>query len=826
MKEQKAKKSRGLGCLARLVILVLILVVAAYVAAAIFFPADRIKAEIEKRASETLRRHVELDAVSLSILPRLTLDLKGLRVYNPEDFPGGELVSIDRLSCRLKLFPLLKKQLVFNEITVHHPVLNIRKTKDGKVNYDFEIEAGEEGVQTPLGKKEKLTSEEAAMSAFAYDWAEIRNADLIYIDDSSDIQVTLNNFNLSTRLNLEQDGYTGHSKGTLEIPSIKSNLLPANIPLDIAVAYNADVDFRHADLVLKKTSLEVNGIAFEVESTVRNFLDLQSIFAKIHADGVELEPLLEYLPPSEQFDRGKLRLSGKIEGDVEARLEFGSNRKPYFAGAFDLKDLTVGYINIANRVNFENLHLAFDADTAAFSSRGGQMSEKQFGISGVVKNWDDPVFALKTNGSYSLVGALPFLDPVYNHDLSGLLNFDLQITGKKSKWIDADIYGTVGVDKLYYTNDSLASPLNRLDMKATFKGQSVTIDSLYAEYPGIKAYVTGSLKNGFAHLLEPDKGHKKPYLDFNMYAPLINYDTLFPVEDAAVASTGQAGSTTSAVSGEAAAPIFIPDIEAGGKVTIDKLIASKVEFTNIKADAKYDNGIISYKNASASLYSGSITSEGQIDLTNFLDPALAISYDCQNIEANDFMTDFANLGGHLFGKMNLKGNLTGRGSEPEQFLRSLNADGDVLMQDGKIVNFELIEKLAEQFKFKTFEEQDIKNLVTAAKIRDGKLVLDGTKLIDRIGNWDVGGTVDLLDQKLDLDIGLYLNEDYSKKFDFMGGLLLDKNNRVRVNFDLTGDYKNPTISNLSTDNDAVKDNVTDKLKEGVNNLLNQFKKKK
>ncbi len=828
MTENQTKKKSGLSCLFKLAILVLIVIIAAYAAVQIFFPAEKIRAEIVKRASESLGRHVELDDVSLSILPKLTLDLKGLRIYNPENFPGGELVSIDRLSCGMKLMPLLRKQFVFDEIIVDHPVLRLRKDKYGVTNYDFEIDAGEEGIQTLLGQKEKLSTEEAAISAFAFDWAEIKNGDLLYVDDSSDIQVTLNNFSLETRLDLEPDGITGHSVGKLTIPALKTNLVPENIPLDLEVAYNADVDFRHADLILKETTLRVNGIPFEVTSTVRNFLDLQSVFASLKADNVELEPLIEYLPPTENFDRSKLRLAGKVSGEVEIRLEFDSENQPYLAGAFDLKDLTAGYLNVSNRVFFENLHLDFDMAMVSFKSMGGKLSDQPFELSGAVKNWEDPIYHLKTQGTYSLIGLLPFMDPQYNHDISGLLYFDLDMAGQKTKWMDTDISGNARLERLFYNNDSLTSPLDRLDMALTFKGQGVIIDSLYAEYPGVRLSLTGSLKNGFAHLIEPNQGHKKPYLDFNMRAPLINYDVLIPAEELETKSEVMASGP--GASSEIAAPIFIPDIQAGGKVFVDTLLVRGIKFSGITADVSYDNGIITYRNGNGTLYSGTVISEGKIDINDLEQPAVSASFTGNNIEANGFMAQFAGVDGHLFGKMNINGTLNGKGSELEDFINSLSADGDLSITEGKLVNIDLVQTLSNQFGFKTLEEEDLRDLATALKIREGKLLLDGTRLITEIGDWDLKGTIAFLDQKLDLDVGLYLSKEYAQKLnlaDFLGGLLQDEQGRMKINFDLTGTYKEPRISNLSTDKAAVTDKAKDALKDGAEQLLqNLFKKKK
>jgi hypothetical protein len=822
MTKEKVEK-KGMGCLTRFLIIVILLILAVYAGVRIFFPAERLKAEIIKRAGETLGRHVELDDVSLSIFPGLTLDLKGLRIYNPEDFPGAEFVSIDRLSCGLKLIPLLRKQLIFDEIIVRHPVLRLRKTADGRTNFSFEVETGEEGIQTPLGIKEKVTSEEAALSAFAFDWAEIKNGDLIYIDDSSEIKVTLNNFSLETKLHSDADGQHGRSIGTVKIPSIASSMIPENLPLDIEVAYNAEVDFKYADLVLKNTSLKLNGIPFEVEATVRNFLDLQSIFARVKAVEVSLEPLLLYIPPSESFDRDKLRLSGKLSGELEARMEFDSARKPYFSGSFRINDMSVGYLNVSNRIYFESLSLKFDTDSVSFASGGGQLAEERFQLSGMIRNWDDPVFRISTKGAYAMVGLLPFLDSAYDHEISGRARFDIQISGQQSKWIDAQIRGAASIDNLFYNNDSLTSPLERLDMMVSFKRKGVTIDSLYAEYPGVRLIMTGSLKNGFAHFVQPQKGHKKPYLDYNLYAPVVNYDILIPEEEEESAAAGMAAE---GASGEAAAPIFLPDIEAGGSVRADTFKFRGVEFTELTAEVSYSDGIITYKNASGRLYTGNVASEGTVDINDMYQPAIGCSFAGSDIEANDFMARFADIDGHLFGKMNLNGSLTGRGSELDDFVRSLNADGNLSMKEGRLVNFDLITNMANQFGFKTFEEEKIGDLSMAVKIREGKLILDGTRLFSGMGDWNIDGTVAFIDKNLDLRVGLYLSEQYSKNFNLFGGLLQDDKGRVRLNFNISGPYDRPTISNISTDNEVVKEKAKDALKKEAEKLIKDIFKKK
>ncbi len=812
-------KKKGLGCLPRLIIFLVILILVVYAAGKFLFPTERVKAEIVQRASKMLGRTVELDNLSFSLLPTPSLDMRGFRIYNPEEFPGAEFVTVDRLACGLKIMPLFRKQLVFSEIAIEHPVIHLRKTIDGRTNYSFTLNTGGQPVETPVGTKKKVSSEEAALTVFAFDWAAIKNGDLIYIDDSAQSKTTLSNFSLETRLNVEADGKSGHSTGTLRIPSLNSTLVPEKVPLDINIAYNADIDFQHADLVLKNTTMEINGVPFAIDATVRNLIDPSSVFASIKAADVSLEPLVQYIPSSENFDTKQLRLQGKISGEMEARIEFGPQREPYLNGNFDFKDLTVGYQTVAARVHFDDFKVGFDFDTVSFASEGGKLSDRDFYLAGSVKNWDDPVFDIKTRGSYDLAGILPFMDKTYGHQLSGDLRFNLAAAGQKSKWADTRLAGTIAVDKAYYDNDSITSPLERLDLMMTIGDRKTTVDSMYIVYPGVRATLTGTLKNGFAHLLQPRGGYPKPYLDFKLKSPLVNYDILVPEDDALPASTA-AGTT------EMAAPIFLPDIEAGGTVAIDTLVYSQVDLTNITGDVAYKDGIITFTNARGDIYSGKVSGAGTVDITDMYQPAIKCEFTANNVEANDFMARFADLDGHLYGKMNLDGTLSGRGAEFPDFIKTLSADGNVDLKDGKLVNFDLINDMAKQFGFKTFQEEDIRQLVSAVKIRDGRLLLDGTKVFSKMGDWNIGGTVGFLEKKLDLFMGVYLSPEFSKNLNLMGGLLEDDKGRVRLGFNVGGTYEKPVISNITTDNSVIQKKAEDKLKEGADKLLKGLFKKK
>lgn len=832
MGENKSKKKKGGGCLFRIIIFLFIIIVILVLAGKFLFPKETVKKEIVERASTALKRQVELDDVSLSVLPWPSLQLVGLRIYNPENFPGTEFISVDELECGLKLLPLIQKRLEFTEITLGHPVIRLRKATDGRVNYRFDIDTGDEPISTPMGDKTQIKSEEAAMMTFAFDWAEINHGDITYQDDSANSKTSLNNINLETRLNLSGDGNMGHSIGTLTIPSIASDMIPEGVPVNMEFAYNADIDFQNGDLVLQKSKLTLNGILFDIEATVRNMFDPNSVFVRVKADNVSISPLIKYLPSSENYDKDLLRISGKLSGDVESRVEIKTERSPYLSGQFKFNDFTLGYGNIAGRAHFENLTLDFDSDSISFYSEGGSLSDNPCDISGKIKNWDDAIYELAVKGNYNLVGIQPFLDPKLNHELTGSANIDIKAAGKKSDWINTNILGTAHIGNLYYNNDSLTSPLERLDMRLSFNDESVIVDTLYAEYPGASISLAGTLKNGFAHLIEPRKNHKKPHLNYTLYSPLINYDVLVPEEEGKPAAESTADVVSSSEpSGDgqtitAAAPIFLPDISASGKVKIDQFIFREMEFSNLSGDVDYDKGLITFKNTAGNIYSGEVTASGTVDITDMYQPLITSDFTAEGVESNEFLSQFTKIRDHIFGKVNAKGQIAGRGSEPQDFIKSINAQANANLKEGRIINFPVINKLAEKTGFKTFEEETIREFAADLVISDGKMLLDGAKLFSRVGDWDINGTVAVDNYDMDMQVGLYLSEKYSEQVNLLGDLLRDDNGRIRVNFNLGGNYLNPTLSKFSTDKNVVKKKVEDELKKGVKDLFNNLIKKK
>jgi uncharacterized protein involved in outer membrane biogenesis len=146
------------------------LVIALVVVISIGIPIslDRVRGEFEAMASTALRREVAIEG-KVEVVPNWwpTLEVRGLRIGQPEDWPsgpesgveGGGFARADRAFLRLAIFPLLRGDLRVLELSGEGIEIDMERLSDGAVNWLLNLpEADEEQVveEIPAGIEEPL----------------------------------------------------------------------------------------------------------------------------------------------------------------------------------------------------------------------------------------------------------------------------------------------------------------------------------------------------------------------------------------------------------------------------------------------------------------------------------------------------------------------------------------------------------------------------------------------------------------------------------------------------------------------------------------------
>lgn len=177
-------------------VLVLLIVVAAIALPLVVDPNDfkpRIEAAVEEASGRAFEIPGEID---LSVFPWLGVELGSVRLGNAAGFGDEPFATVERVQVRVKLLPLLRREIEIGKVVVEQPVVRLERNAEGVSNWG---DLADESAEAPQ-------SEETATPEFSVDGIEIRGAAISYSDAEANLEAKLSNFDLEAgRVGLPAD---------------------------------------------------------------------------------------------------------------------------------------------------------------------------------------------------------------------------------------------------------------------------------------------------------------------------------------------------------------------------------------------------------------------------------------------------------------------------------------------------------------------------------------------------------------------------------------------------------------------------------------------
>jgi len=134
------------GCLVVVIIAALLLIPR-------FVDVQKYKPVLESKVTEATGRPFSVgDDLSLSLFPWAGVSFSDLRLGNPAGFSEKEFVTVKSFEVRIKLLPLLSKDIQIKRFVVNAPHIVLVKNKNGRTNWEQPQQPSKE---TPTGKKEE-----------------------------------------------------------------------------------------------------------------------------------------------------------------------------------------------------------------------------------------------------------------------------------------------------------------------------------------------------------------------------------------------------------------------------------------------------------------------------------------------------------------------------------------------------------------------------------------------------------------------------------------------------------------------------------------------
>lgn len=540
-------------------------------------------------------------------------------------------------------------------------------------------------------------------------------------------------------------------------------------------------------------------------------------------------------------------------GEASFSIQFSGQASDYenldFSGSLSLTDGSYSSALLPETIDDIALEVYFDNRSTRMKRFSGRMPSAEFSFEG--RFTDLIPFFMADKGRAAVIaptvdGTLKFsfdlnllnqyLPEEDSSHVTGRAEIDLTFSATMTDLGTLKPRGVVKVENATFSNPLLPEPVERLDFEMYVSPDTVAVERMEIELVSSDLAVTGKLVNPFPYLLRfegVDRSRGQvPYMTFELSSRRFDSDQLFPE------AVPGSGSNRASVPVDSVPPIILPDIDGVGRFTIDTLIYSQVEFTNLHGRMNISERRIRCTDVTGKVYSGDVSGSTTIDLADFEKPVYTGDFAGKNIEANDFATRFSPVGvsldGHLFGKINIDGSYSARGWEPEEFLNSLSMTSDTEMRDGRLITsgsaHSAMSTLAKQIG-ETFEkEQSLKNLKTTITVKDGKVFLDNlaTKL-GQIGDLSLAGSYAFTGE-LDYRGTLLLSPETTDKLlsrkDLVGGLagLFSDKSSTRLSLPILvgGTADKPTVN---LDLSEMAEDIGKNLSEEAGNLIKGLFKK-
>lgn len=159
------------------------------------------KGEITKAVKESTGRDLTIDGdLTLSLFPWIGVEMGKTSLSNAAGFGEKPFAAIDEVNVKVKLLPLLTKQVEVSTVVLKRLDLNLAKNSAGTTNWD-DLTQPEESKESAKDRQDAAAPSDdpsAPLAALAIGGVSIEQASLLWDDRSSGERYEINDFNIKT----------------------------------------------------------------------------------------------------------------------------------------------------------------------------------------------------------------------------------------------------------------------------------------------------------------------------------------------------------------------------------------------------------------------------------------------------------------------------------------------------------------------------------------------------------------------------------------------------------------------------------------------------
>ncbi len=627
----------------KLVIGIIILLIAALAALPFIIDPNDYKDEIAAQVEKATGRNLTLQGdIGLSVFPWIALELGPLSLSNANGFEAESFASVQAAKVRIKLMPLLKKELEMDTIVLDGLLLNLETNEEGITNWDDLTKTDADTATTDETTPSQTQAEsDSGLSAINVAGVKLSNANVLWSDASKGENFQLRNLNLDTDPLVP--GKPTALTAAFDLISSEPNV-KAHIKLDTKVIVDLEKQlYAVEDLVLNTVANSTTMPLHQANLDLRANINANMASQLITINGLDL---------SLQGNSETQKIDAKLSGLVEANLDTQQHRISDLAltATIDDEKLPGGKATLKANTNV----------TANLANETAQISDL------IIQLVD-----LTVNGQIQAENILSN-DLAFNGNIA-ITPFNLR---KLANDLKIELPEMADPDTLKQVQ--LSTEISGSKNAVTARNLQLTLDQ--SQLTG-QAGISNFAKPGYTFDLSLDQ------IDADRYLPPAKETTEQPAKAPATTANAAANSAPA----EELPLAALREINAKGSFKIGKLKVSGITSENIVITIDAKDGLVKLAPLSAELYQGKYQGNINLDARN---DALKLSVDenLQGIQAGPLLKDLTG-NDRISGTANANVKLAGSGKDINAIKQSLSGNGAFSFTDGALKGINIAEAI-------------------------------------------------------------------------------------------------------------------------------------
>lgn len=604
----------------------------------------------------------------------------------------------------------------------------------------------------------------------------------------------------SGETHIQNDGAKVVSSGTLTLDRARINGSDLGYP--IQAQYQFSDDLKNDVLTIQKGSFQLGSTPLAISGTVNMRTTPSEVDVKLNTSSAPVEEAARLMAALGIISNAGMKIKGSLTGDVHAK---GVASHPAMNGSMQAQNLEISGKELIEPVRVNAIQFTLspqDIRSNNFSATSGDTRvDAQLTILGYTTPRPDIDLTVRT--SDAKVGEVLNIAKAYGVSSlegvtgTGALNLDVHATGplKNSAAMNFSGSGQIRNASLHLPQLTKALDVHKGNIR--FTQNSVILEDLSATLDQINAIGMLTVRNFSA-----------PQVQFKLSADKINAAELEQMFSSGpvrrTSNAHPAGGLTATVLAAAPSDSMLSKATGSGKLTVGSVIYDQLALTNAHSDVSLDHGIIRLAPLTAELEGGEQNGSVVID-TRPTPMVYTVSSQLKNVDANKLISAVSSIKGLISGILTANANTSFRASSSDQIARSLNGTLSLDLNHGRLAGFNLLQELATlgQFVNRDFPSApftDVIQLTGNFNVKDGIARTDNLKAVIDAGTLAAAGSINLVDQSVDLRVTAVLSKEISEKVGgksiggFMNMALANEQGELIIPVILTGALRHPRFA--------------------------------